>query len=217
MKAARKVTLGQEVFILSSDGSVVRTRIAKIFADGRYLFLDGTDSRHWFSYDEAVLAATELALAKEKQLRQRLTALRKMRRHLVTDEARCAVMSKPLKVVNLSDTELRVRTRKLKDIKIPVKYFQPGTMVYIAVTPNIRTGKFEYRPYESFILEVPISSVWFTPNGISHAGLSNPYGAEEHFPTREAAMKAHPTISIVVPYEEFKRDEKEFDKLHPVF
>lgn len=126
-------------------------------------------------------------------------------------------MEAPYKVVDLSGTEHRVPTRNLKRISVPSEYPQPGTMVYVAVTREIRKRKFEYRPHEAFILEDQISRVWFTPDGTYHVELSNPYGIQEHFPTSESAMVVHPTISAVIRYAEFKKGEEKFDREHPVF
>lgn len=217
MNAPYKVVLGQEAFTLSSDGWVVRTKVAKIFASGQYLLLDGAAPQHWLSYEEAVAAAIGLVSAKERQLKQRLKTLQKMRKQLATDEACAAMMSRPFTIVDLSEGEYRARTRKLKRLSIPTQYPHPGTMVYIAVTPSIRTLRFDYRPHESFILEVPILSVWFTPDGTPHVALADPYGAKDYFPTRKEAMAAHPDISIVVSHEEFKEGEEEFEREHPVF
>ncbi len=217
MDTDHKLILGQEVFVLSKEGQVARTMVAKIYSCDSYLFLDGTCSKYWLSYDEAVSAAVGLVTEKEQQLRQQLTALRRRRRDLLTTEAYTPVMEKPFKVVDLSDAEHRLRTRKLKKVTVPVEYPQPGAMVYIAVTENLRTGKYEYRPHKSFILEDLISSVWFTPDGAYHVSLSNPYRINEYFPTHEAALAAHPTISAVVPYEEFKEGQVDFDWKNPVF
>lgn len=213
------IRLGKEVFYISSEGDIVQTMVAKIFDDGQYLFLDGTCNKHWFTYEEAAVAAVQLALEKEKKLRQRLMTLRRKRKQLLTTtQAGAASMSGPFKVVDLSGAECRSRTRKLKRISVPAEYPQLGTMVYVAVTSNIWTGEFEYRPYPSFILEVPISSVWFTPDGAYHVRLSNSYGIDKYFPTREAAKAEHSGISIVVPYEEYKEGRKEFEReLGPPF
>ncbi|MEK7086268.1 MAG: hypothetical protein AAB951_00595, partial [Patescibacteria group bacterium] len=55
MSAQRIVRIGQKAFVLSHDGEVIRTMVARLEEDG-YQFLDGSSHHrpHWFAFKNAV-------------------------------------------------------------------------------------------------------------------------------------------------------------------
>lgn len=59
MGAKRVVRIGQKAFVLSPNGEVVRTVVAKLEGEG-YQFLNGDSNHHshWFFFKEAVAAAS---------------------------------------------------------------------------------------------------------------------------------------------------------------
>lgn len=144
MQTNRKVKLGQQVFVLSPTGEVVRTMVGEIQVGDkfnnfelRYTLLNGEDGQHWFSYQDALIASQERVSQQIEFLKKQLTALRMKSKRLTTEEAMSAVMMAPYKVVDLSGSEIRLRTRRLKRISVPSKYPKPGTKVYVVVTPKI--------------------------------------------------------------------------------
>lgn len=204
MTARRVVRLGQEAFVLSHDGEVVRTMVAKFEGNG-YRLLNGDDGcrPHRFSFEEAVSAASDRISARQTVLRKELRMLTRKRRALETQDYRDCVMNAPYRVVDLRDTEtldfMRPRRpRKLKNIQVPKTYLMPGHMAYAVITPMTRP-KFEgmkvYRPHRHFVLETEVRSVCFSPDGQVHYTFATPFVVEEFFLTRDEAIEKFRTYS----------------------
>ena len=194
MQTKHNVKLGQEAFVLSVKGEVVRTMVGEIRAGGefnnfepRYTLLNGEDGQHWFSYQEALIASQDRVSQQIKVLKKQLTTLRKKSKRLVTDEARDAVMKAPYKVVDLRDSDVRDRTRKLKRITVPDTYPKIGDIMYLVVTPCVKSWQIVYRPFEYFVLETTVRSVCFSPDGKVHIEFETPFKPEEYFVLREDA------------------------------
>lgn len=188
MYKKRKVTLGQKVFILSGGSEVVCTMVGRITDTDYYTLLNGWDSStpHWFTYEEALIAAEESVQAHIVALRKRATMARKKLKQLATDASKQATMKAPYKVVDLR-SDPRERTRKLMKVLIPHAYPKPGAMVYIVITPKVGRREFEYRPFPHFVLETKVSSVCFSPDGKVHISFATPFKVDEHFTTRKEA------------------------------
>lgn len=194
MQTKRNVKLGQQVFVLSATGEVVRTMVGKIQAgdkfnnfEPRYTLLNGEDGQHWFSYQDALIASQDRVSQQIKVLKKQLATLRVKSKRLVTEDARDAVMEAPYKVVDLRDRDPRDRTRKLKRITVPDTYPKIGDVMYLVITPWVMPKEFVYRPFEYFVLETIVRSVCFSPDGKVHLGFKTPFRTEEYFVLREDA------------------------------
>ncbi len=194
MVAKKAVRLGEEAFVLSSDGDVVRTVVARLDENG-YLLLDGSADHHphWFSFPEAVSAANARISTRQKALRKQLRALAGKRRALEGRDYWDGVMNAPFRVVDLRDEASlaftrRRHTRGLKKIRVPETYLEPGHMVYVIITPATRSSwAGEYRPHKHYVLETEVKSVCFSPDGQAHYTFSTLFIVEEFFPSREEA------------------------------
>lgn len=195
MQTKRKVNLGQEVFVLSATGEVVRTMVGEIRAGNEfnnfepgYTLLNGESGQHWFSYQDALIAAQDRVSQQIKVLKKQLVALRMKSKRLVTEEARDAVMNAPYKVVDLRDRDVRDHTRKLKRITVPDTYPKIGDVIYLVITPRVMMPKgFVYRPFEHFVLETIVRSVCFSPDGKVHIEFNTSFRSEDYFVLREDA------------------------------
>lgn len=235
MQTKHKVKLGQEVFVLSSTGEVVRTMIGEICAGDefnhfkpRYTLLNGHSGPHWFKYAEAVSAAKDHMAKRTAALQKRLAVLRKKVKHQSTDEARQAVMVAPYKVINLKagysghEHMSRSATRNLKRICVPDTYLEPGTRVYLIVTPQVKLrdelSKFCYRPFSHFVLETVITKACFSPDGKVHLAFATPFQVNEYFATRKEAklrLKSYSEPGTVEPvnFVSYKRELQEIAKI----
>ena len=194
MVAKRAVHLGQEAFVLSPVGEVVRTMVAKLEGEG-YQFLNGSDAHrpHWFDFENAVAAASARIDAQRKALQEELRALARKRRTLEERDHWDGVMNAPFRVVDLWDEAplaftRRRHTRELKKIHVPETYLEPGHVVYVVITPMTRSSwGGGYRPHKHFVLETEVRSVCFSPDGQAHYTFSTDFIVEEFFPSREEA------------------------------
>lgn len=222
MVTRKVVRLGQEAFVLSPDGEVVRTMVAKLEREG-YQFLDGSSYHrpHWFSFQVAASIASERIETRETVLRKELRALARKRRMFEAQDYRDSIMNAPYRVVDLRDPLTFVvlrRTRKLKKVVIPKTYLRPGHMAYVVITPMTRSGSEAYRPYNHFVLETEVTSVCFSPGGQAHYTFSTPFIVEESFPSREAATArlesfSEPGTKEPVPFVSNEREKEEIAKL----
>lgn len=194
MQTKHKVRLGQQVFVLSATGEVVRTMVGKIWAgdkfnnfEPRYTLLNGENSKHWFSYQDALIASQDRVSQQIKVLEKQLAMLRTKSKRLGAEEVRDAVMNAPYKVVDLRDCDVRDRTRKLKRITVPDTYPKIGDVMYLVITPQVMPKQFVYRPFEHFVLETIVRSVCFSPDGKVHVEFETPFRSEEYFVLREDA------------------------------
>lgn len=229
MKAKSEVRLGQEVFVLSSTGEVVRTMIAEIRLGemrikSSYTLLNGGNSfqPHWFTYEEALHAAQDWIKVRAVILRQQLAVDRKKFKRLATDEAREKVMTTPYRVVNFnSHDEGSRRTRSLKKVVIPDKYPEPGTVVYVLITPKIKPLQFEYRPFPYFVLETVVTRVSFSPDGKVQLSFKTPFSVDEYFLSRKeaiSALKNYPEVGKVerTHFVSSAREKAEIDKIEDI-
>ena len=238
MQTKDKVKLGQEVFVLSATGEVERTMIAEIRTgdkynhfEPRYTLLNGYGGPYWFKYREALSAAEDLMSERAAALRKQLAALRNRIRHQSTDEAKQAVAAAPYKVVNLlsdypgHEHMSRRSTRKLKKISVPDTYLEPGTMVYLVVTPQVelRYGptEFFYRPSSHFVLETMVTRVCFSPDGKVHLAFATPFRVDEYFATRKEATSklksySEPGIAEPINFVSYKKEREEIAKIPDV-
>ncbi|MBI4065969.1 hypothetical protein HY412_02140 [Candidatus Kaiserbacteria bacterium] len=224
MVARTEVRIGQEAFVLSPDGEVVRTIVAKLNGKG-YRLLNGDDEcrSHWFSFDEAVSAARNRINAQQAALRKELRVLAHKRRTLETQNYRDGVMSAPYKVVDLRDTTTLVRlrhTRVLKKVCVPETYFMPGHVAYAIITPMTRleSEDYGYRPHEHFILETEVMSVCFSPDGQTHYMFSTPFVVEEFFSSRKEATArlesySEPGTKDPVHFVSSRKEKEELEKM----
>jgi hypothetical protein len=188
------VKLGQQVFMLSSTGEVVRTMVGKIWTgygfnnfEPRYILLNGESGQHWFSYQDALTASQDRVSQQIKVLKKQLATLRMKSKRLVTEEARDAVMNAPYKVVDLRDCDVRGNTRKLMRITVPETYPKIGDVMYLVITSQVMPKEFVYRPFKHFVLESIVRSVCFSPDGKVHIEFKTPFRPEEYFVLREDA------------------------------
>jgi len=224
MVAKRVVSIGQQTFVLAPDGEVARTMVARL-EEGGYQLLNGDDDRrpHWFSFKDAVAAASDRIGVRQTALRKALRALSQKRRALETKNYRDSVMNAPYRVIDLRDTmDLifgRRRTRKLKKVHVPETYLMPGSVVYAIITPMTRSSELGlYRPHNHFVLETEVKSVCFSPDGKVHYTFSTPFVVEEFFPSRgEATTKLRsllePGSPHPVPFVSSKQEKEENKKL----
>ncbi len=219
------VTLGQEVFILSPTGEIVRTMVGKL-EQNSYTFLNGDDERcpHWFSFQEAASAATDRITTRIDRLQQEIRGLKERRRQLGTEKYKSGVRNAPYRVVELRDREAfkrRSRTRNLKYIHLPGSHLSPGEMAFAVITPSTETRWSDavvYRPHKHFVLETEVKSVCLSPDGQVHYVFSTPFVVEEFFPSREEATArlrsfSEPGTEEPVPFVSSKQEEDENKKL----
>lgn len=222
MVAKRVISIGQEAFVLSPDGEVVRTMIAKLEKEG-YRFLNGDDERrrHWFSFEGAISAASERIIARQVALRKQLRALALKRRALEEQNYRDGVVSAPYRVVDLRDTVSHNLThlrpsRNLKKVHVPETYLRPGHVVYVAITPATRSEFETYRPYKHFVLETEVASVCFSPDGQVYYTFSTPFIVREFFLSRRGAAAknfSEPGTKDLVPFVSSKQEKEEIAKI----
>lgn len=241
--AKSQVRLGQEAFVLSTQGEVVRTMVGQLQRvhcreagnwvwRNDHTFLNGCDSSHpnWNSFDAAVQAALQVLEARKAALRKQLRALTARTRHLQTAAYKQSVESAPYKMVDLGGGEKRMRTRMRKGVAVPEIYFRPGQLVYAIITPLTPPCGDEwkncvYRPHAHFVLETEVRSVTLAPDGTVRYTYATPLRPEELFPTREEAAERFRSYSEpgtlepapFVSHEEEVQKLKEFDELHPPF
>lgn len=179
------VHLGQEAFLLSAQGEVVRTMVARIWKDGCYSFLNGSGNfhPHWFTFEEAVSAADDYLQRRSAKLREELRTLARRRKVLATESYMQSVASSPQRVVDMRDIGNRFHTKSLKKVRVPEAYYNPGTVVYVAITPGTEHYQEVYRPHPYFVLETKVTGVCFTPDGKAHYTLSTPFEVTEFFPS----------------------------------
>ncbi len=212
----RTVQLGQEVFFLF-QGNVIRTAVGKVHKEG-YDLLDKRCpfGRHWFTFDQALAAADKGILLRQETLRRQLKELAGMRKKLKTPLYKEKVMTAPRRVKDLRDIEDTSRTRKLKKLKVPENYLNPGQVVYLAVSPNTRTEEADvYRPYAYFVLETEVGSVCLTPDGKLHYSLMSFFKRDEFFSSREKAtahlrdvLNVHSDVPFVSKVEDKAENER---------
>lgn len=216
-----QVVLGQEVFVLSPDGEVVRTMVAEISRE-HYTMLNGYDSRdkHWTSFDGAVSAAHKRLEARRAAARKALRELAAKARELHTESYRHSVASAPYKLVDLGYDETRSRTRMRKRVLVPDSYLRPGQTVYAIITPMIKpsAGWAVYRPYSHFVLETEIQSVRLSPSGTARYTFGTPYPLDEYFLSRKEAetkLQSYSEPGTLEPVHFVSREEekKELDEL----
>jgi hypothetical protein len=188
------VRIGQEVFVLSRSGEVVRTMIAKLEEHG-YRFLNGDreGDPHWFTFEDAIAAANLSVSFRQAVLRKELRVLAQKRRALKTQEYKDSVINAPYRVVDLRDPESSTsrrlrRTKDLKKVHVPDTYFTPGSVVYAIITPLTRLEWGKYRPHKHFVLETEVVSVCFSPDGKVHYLFSTPFAVEEFYSSRKEAV-----------------------------
>jgi hypothetical protein len=202
MAAMRSIRLGQEAFVLSREGDVVRTMVGSLKGKGKgYEFLNGDDSshEHWFALDQALAAADKQLRSRQDRLRQQIRTLAAARRSLTKKGYEKAVRSAPYRVVDLRDPlglaewqRKKCRTRRRKKVIVPQSYARPGDFVYAIVTPLIKPyyeGASTYRPHNHFVLETVVESVCFAPDGNVFYKLSTTLVPEEFFTSRKEAEK----------------------------
>ena len=188
----QKVVLGQEVFILSAEDGVIRTRVGMIGANGQYTLLNGQSNLtpHWLTYREALAAAQKQIKARIKNLVRRVSMLEQKSVHLKSREARLATLGAPYRVVDLVGDypgEYR-RTRQLKKILGPAGHLNPGDAVYVCITPQTKNPGLGYRPHNLFVLETKIKEVSFDPKtGTPRYTYTTPFKVERHFASENEA------------------------------
>ncbi len=214
----RTVYLGQEVFFLF-QGNVIRTAVGKVHKEG-YDLLDKRCpfGRHWFTFDQALAAADKGLLLRQETLRRQLKELARMRKKLKTPLYKEKVMTAPRRVKDLRDVEDPSRTRKLKKLKVPENYLNPGQVVYLSVLPQTRTQmELVYRPYDYFVLETEVGSVCLLPSGEVAYSFRTPFEWREFFLSREKAtenlrhaakLKHDETVHFVSKEEDKAESEK---------
>ena len=222
MSAQRIVRIGQKAFVLSHDGEVIRTMVARLEEDG-YQFLDGSSHHrpHWFAFKNAVAEASARIDARQTALRKSLRALAHKRRALETKTYQDGVMNEPYKVVNLRDPMTLVfmcRSRKLKKIRVPEAYLSPGHTAYVVITPMTRFNSDVYQPHKHFVLGTKVMSVCFSPDGQAHYTFSTPFVVEKFFLSRKEAVAelqsfSEPGTKDPVHFVSSRREKEEIDKM----
>jgi hypothetical protein len=223
MCAQRVVKLGQEAFVLSREGEVVRTMVARL-DEGSYQFLNGDSSGdpHWFSFEAAARAASACLSFREAAIRKGLRTLARKRRALTTKKYESAVRDAPYRAVDLRDTwaiRKRRRARERKTVRVPGTYLELGSVVYAIITPLILPKELVYRPYGHFILETEVKSIWFSPDGEVHYGFTTPFSPEEFFGSRkeaEARLRSYSEPGTLDPiyFVSSKKEKKELEKIN---
>lgn len=218
----RKVHLGQCVFVLASDGEVVRTRVSGISVSG-YDFLNGSGSwtKHWFTFPEALVAAKAYYEAKKVQLRKQLRLLATASKRLKTDEYFEQVMKSPYKVVSTEGDSRR--SRRLKRVHAPARgHLEVGSKVYVAITPHT-TAKFYgsdlHRPYPYFVLETKVEEVHSTPQGLVYYTFSTPFNVRKHYTRRHEAIydpQFSGQVNSEIPVVTFKEEKEALDAIEDI-
>lgn len=227
------IKLGQEVFVLSPQGEVVRTMVAQLrrvecreagnwVSRTDHVFLNGCDSSqpNWNSFEAATEKAQEVLEVRKAALRKQLRALAARTRQLKTDAYRQSVESAPYKMVDLGDGETRIRTRMRKRVAVPESYFRPGQVVYAVITPltEPRYSEWVYRPHPHFILETEVRSVTLAPGGTARYTYATPLRPEELFPTREEAAQrlqsySEPGTAEEIRFVSMEEEKKQLEEL----
>ena len=162
VKTARRI--GEPVFVVLSDGNIIRTAIKSLGKDGYGLF-SSKGGKQFFDFDEAVDAAEQtiqrmidsgdMTRKEEAALQERLLLLR-------TPDFRGGVFIQEL----IQDSQMMGLSpeRSLgNEVVFPTDYFLPGQKVFGIVTPMshyIMSPGWRPRPY--FILKTIIEEVSFT-------------------------------------------------------
>ncbi len=232
MNTKRVVKLGQKVFVLSATGEeVVRSMIGEVRTGDefnqfkiRYKLLNGYDGpHHWFTFKEALAAAQDRINAHATSLRKQLAALRQKSKQLDTEEARQAVMETPYKVINLdSNYDGPRRAQTLKKIAVPSEYPEPGTSVYVVITPQVRLkfeqSEFYYRHFPFFVLETVVRSVCFSPDGKVNIDFETPFMVDKYFMSRkeadsEIASYRKPGTAEAINFVSHQKERDEIDSI----
>lgn len=223
-KITDKVVLGQEFFVLSSEGEVVRTMVGVLLENG-YQFLDGTYSNrpHWLNLAEALDEAKTHLDKRRAKLRAEMQRLVTKRKVLYKESYLKGVMRAPFKVLDLPGqySDVRKRTRRLKKVTVPTEtYLRPGCFMFAAVTPGIGPRYDVYRPYENFVLEVKVVSVCFSPDGKVHYNFSTIFEVKTVFESRKAAEASMASTLGVghykVPFVSFEEMRMEMEKIDDI-
>lgn len=224
MTNTNKVVLGQEFFVLSSEGEVVRTMVGELSERG-YQFLNGkySDDPHWSDYIEAIDAAKAHLDKRRAKLRAEMQRLANKRKVLYRESYLNGVMRSPYKVLDLPGqySGVRRRVRKLKRVIVPIEtYIQPGCLMFVVITPGVGPKNDVYRPYEHFVLEVKVSSVCFSPGGKVHYNFSTSFEVKTAFETREAAETSlagvHRIEKEQVPFVSYEEMRVEMEKIDDI-
>lgn len=194
MAKPKVVKLGQKVFVLSEEGNIVRTMVAGIESDGDYRLLNGGTNydRHWFSFDEALVAASEHLEARRAKLRKALRVLAAKGRELQSESYRSGVENAWYGIVDPKyDETQEFRPRTKKAVSVPKKYLKPGQCVFAIITP-VTPSRYSwrevlYRPHQHFVLETSVKKVWFSPDGKVHYVFTTSFKLGEYFLFREEA------------------------------
>ncbi len=154
--------LGDIVYILTNEGVLIRNAVGQVSTDGSYALLNEDTRKHFFDLEEALCAAEVL-------IRYRLT------HDTLTDtirselSGRLALLRDPACVSLLATQPIQVRQPifaptflskepALPEPAFPTEYFEPGTPVWMIITPSSNvmfSGYWRPKPY--FLLSTVVS------------------------------------------------------------
>jgi hypothetical protein len=189
--------IGEQVFVVQSDGCILRTAIKSLSTDGYGLLLN-KKGQEFFSFDEAIKEAEDtikrlidsgdMTRNEENILRERLSLLR-------TSSSRVEVLNQDL--IQGSQMMGMLPERSLgAEVVFPTDYFVPGQKVFGIVTPtshSILSPAWCPRPY--FVLMITVREVSFSdkwPRNLYYSFEKTHYrfNADCVFPDRESALQA---------------------------
>lgn len=156
--------LGDIVYILTNEGVLIRNAVGQVSTDGSYALLNEDTRKHFFDLEEALHAAEVLIqyrLAHETladTIRSELSG----RLALLRDPACVSLLAtQPIQVrqPTLAPTFLS-KEPALPEPAFPAKYIEPGTPVWMIITPTSHVNHIRYwRPKPYFLLSTVVSEV----------------------------------------------------------
>ena len=69
------------------------------------------------------------------------------------------------------------------------KVVNPGCLVYVVIEPSTRPHDKGYRPYQHFVLETEVRSVFLRADGEVHYTFATPFVVEDFLLSKEGAME----------------------------
>ncbi len=160
----QKRRLGESVFIVLDDGSVIRTVVSELNRSEKgYMVLHDQNGRFQsFDFAEAEANAKKKLEGLEAELAEKLAAVR----------AKLAINDTPEHLQEVLDAPLAVRSTTgflpdstIEKLEIPANYWEPGQVVYGVITPRVHFSDRTMRVHSFFVLETEVVRVGIDKDG----------------------------------------------------
>ena len=163
--------LGQEVFVVTKDGAIIRTFISAVGKDGAYRIAYRTGwfgsieaSNCFVTFEDAVPHAQAALQRLEQELKDKLADLKKQQQALVDGTRKNLVQTEPVQLHRLEDAS---KIDMLESIPEPEDYPDLGTFVFGIVTPDVRPrgNSLVHRWEDSYVQEFVVIGLDLTRTG----------------------------------------------------